>query len=324
MRLACCSLILLSLSIASAAAADSMAPNFRDDVLPLFEQRCSACHGQQDPQQGLNLTDASAILRGGNSGPAIQIGSSSESLLLTKLVSGAMPPGGPKLPEEEIEMVRRWIDEGVAREAGALGLALVTEADVLPILQARCVVCHGKTEQSGGLDLRTQASRLAGGNSGPAIIPGDPDQSLLIQKVEADLMPPPDMQYDYAVRNPTEAETKILRQWVAAGCPPAPEVTAGPIVIGEEDKNYWAFVPRPQPDRRFLARETRSARHELLTGGGAARIVAPRVSRSNRRAVDARTDSRIPRGRFARALPAPHRSPARFRRVRRAVGPPLA
>ncbi len=247
MRLACCSLILLSLSIASAAAADSTAPNFRDDVLPIFEQRCSACHGQQNPQQGLNLMDASAILRGGNSSPAIQIGSSSESLLLTKLVSGTMPPGGPKLPEEEIDIVRRWIDEGVAQEADVLGLSLVTEADILPILQARCVVCHGKTEQSGGLDLRTQASRLAGGNSGPAIIPGDPDQSLLIQKVEADLMPPPDMQYDYAVRNPTEAETKILRQWVASGCPPAPEVTAGPIVISEEDKNYWAFVPPVRP-----------------------------------------------------------------------------
>ena len=247
-RLAWRGLILLSLSVASAAAADSAAPSFRDDVLPVFEQRCVACHGQQKPQQGLNLTDASAILRGGRSGPAIQIGSSGNSLLLTKLVSGTMPPGGPQLPEEEIELVRRWIDEGAAREAGALGLNLVTEADVLPILQARCVVCHGKSKQSGGLDLRTQASRLAGGESGPAIVPGKPDESLLIRKVAADLIhPPPKMQYDYAVRNPTEAEMIVLRQWVAGGCPPAPEVAVGPIEIGEDDKNFWAFVPPVRP-----------------------------------------------------------------------------
>ena len=159
--LACGGLILLSLSFTSVAAADVAAPSFRGDVLPLLKQRCIACHGQEKPQQGLNLTNAAAILRGGNSGPAFQIGSSGNSLLLAKLVSGTMPPGGPKLPDKEIELVRRWIDEGAAQEAAGLGLNLVTEADILPILQARCVVCHGKTEQSGGLDLRTHAARLS-------------------------------------------------------------------------------------------------------------------------------------------------------------------
>ena len=241
-------LILLPLSVASAAAADSAAPSFREDVLPVFEQRCIACHGPQKPQQGLNLTDASAILRGGGSGPAIEIGSSGKSLLLTKLVSGAMPPSGPRLPDEEIELIRRWVDEGAALEAGALGLNLVTEADVLPILQARCVVCHGKSKQSGGLDLRTQASRLAGGESGLAIVPGKPDESLLIQKVDSGLLhPSAKMQYDHAVRNPTEAETKVLRQWIATGCPPAPEMAVEPIEIGEDDKNFWAFVPPVRP-----------------------------------------------------------------------------
>src|SRR5690606_17550785 len=109
---------------------------------------------------------------------------------MDKLVSGSMPPGGPKLPPEEIELVRKWIDAGAAREAEALDVSLVTEADVLPILQARCVVCHGRGEQRGGLDLRTQESRLQGGDSGPAIVLGKPDESLLIHKVEVGLMPP--------------------------------------------------------------------------------------------------------------------------------------
>jgi hypothetical protein len=259
-RLTCRGLILLCLSVsvlllsvltstvASAAVADSAAPTFRGDVLPLLEKRCIACHGQEKPQQGLNLTAAATILTGGISGPAFQIGSSRNSLLLTKLVSGTMPPGGPKLPEEEIELIRRWIDEGAAREAAGLGLNLVTEADVLPILQARCVICHGKTEKSGGLDLRTQAARLAGGESGPAIVPGKPDESLLIEKVKAGLLhPSAKEQYDHAVRNPTEAESAVLRQWVALGCPPAPEEAVKPIEISEDDKNFWAFVPPVRP-----------------------------------------------------------------------------
>jgi len=247
MRLLGCCLILLSSAVASGAAADSGAPSFRDDVLPVFKQRCIVCHGREKPQQGLDLTGLSAILRGGSSGPAIQIGSSGKSLLVSKLVAGTMPLGGPKLSEEEVELVRRWVDEGARQEVAASGIDLVTEADVLPIIQARCVVCHGKSKQSGGLDLRTQSARLTGGKSGPAVVPGKPDESLLIQKVEGDLMPPPEMQYDYAVRNPTEAEMRVLRQWVAIGCPPAPEVIAGPLEIGEDDKNFWAFVPPVRP-----------------------------------------------------------------------------
>ena len=249
---ALCVFVLAGGSIASAGTL----PTFAENVQPILEANCLVCHGADAPQQGLDLRTAPAILRGGNSGPAIEIGSSTKSLLVERIVAGTMPPGDARLAESEIEVIRRWIDEGAGQEAGALGLNLVTEADVLPILQARCVVCHGKSKQSGGLDLRTQASRLAGGESGPAIVPGKPDESLLIRKVAADLIhPPPKMQYDYAVRNPTEAEMTVLRQWVATGCPPAPEVAVGPIEIGEDDKNFWAFVPPVRPPVPAVKRE---------------------------------------------------------------------
>ena len=237
---ALCVFILAGGSIASAGTL----PTFAENVQPILEANCLVCHGADAPQQGLDLRTAPAILRGGNSGPAIEIGASTKSLLVERIVAGTMPPGDARLAEGEIEVIRRWIDEGAGQEAGVLGLNLVTEADVLPILQARCVVCHGKSKQSGGLDLRTQASRLAGGESGPAIVPGKPDESLLIRKVDSGLLhPSAKMQYDHAVRNPTEAEMTVLRQWVATGCPPAPEVAVGRIEIGEDDKNFWAFVP---------------------------------------------------------------------------------
>ena len=232
--------------VASADDAEASGPGF-GDVAPLFQARCVVCHGPQGPQRGLDLTSLDAILRGGESGPAIEVGASGKSLLMDKLVSGSMPPGGPKLSAEELGRVRNWIDLRSEREAEALGVSLVTEADVLPILQARCVVCHGKSRQRGGLDLRTQEARLRGGDSGPAIVPGKPDQSLLLHKVKADLMPPPEMQLEFAVRNPSEAEVKTLRDWIAAGCPPAPEPAEDPVEFSEAESNFWAFTPPARP-----------------------------------------------------------------------------
>src|SRR5438067_8651236 len=58
----------------------------------------------------------------------------------------------------------------------------VFEAKVRPILAANCYDCH-TDEQMGGLRLDSRDAVLKGGKSGPAIVPGDPDKSLLIQAV---------------------------------------------------------------------------------------------------------------------------------------------
>ena len=231
-------------------AAASTPPTFAENIRPILESNCLPCHGGDSPQQGLDLRTASAVLRGGSSGPAIEIGSSAKSVLVERIVSGTMPPGDSNLAESDIALIRHWIDEGAAREAGELGMELVTDRNVLPIFQARCVVCHGKREQRGGLDLRTRETRLAGGDSGPPLVPGSPDGSLIIQKIEAGEMPPPDMQYDYAVRNPTDAEVATLRKWVAAGAPPAPGENGSvepAQPVKEADRSHWAFLPPERP-----------------------------------------------------------------------------
>ncbi len=58
-----------------------------------------------------------------------------------------------------------------------------------PILVGRCLECHGK-ERKGKLDLRSKATVLKGGESGKAIVPGNPDESLLIQYLSDGEMPP--------------------------------------------------------------------------------------------------------------------------------------
>ena len=65
------------------------------------------------------------------------------------------------------------------------------ERDVRPILREYCLDCHGATEKhEGGLDLRLVRFMAKGGESGTAIVPGKADESLLIQRIESEEMPP--------------------------------------------------------------------------------------------------------------------------------------
>ena len=219
----------LALSPTASKAKPSNLPTFKADVLPILAENCLMCHGQEPRQGGLDLRSAAALLQGGQSGPAITAGSPDRSLIMEKLVSGQMPPGDARLSPEDIGHIRRWIERGSPGEYGLdagregaphSGLPAVSEKDVLPIFQVRCVACHGKRRQEAGLDLRTRASRLKGGRSGPAVLPENPDQSLIIQKIESGAMPPVELQLANSVRPPTAAELQLLRRWIADGAPP--------------------------------------------------------------------------------------------------------
>src|SRR5262245_31830939 len=65
---------------------------------------------------------------------------------------------------------------------------------IRPILRGRCIACHGALKQKGGLRLDTAALAIQGGDSGPAIEPGNVDGSLLLARVSAadvsERMPP--------------------------------------------------------------------------------------------------------------------------------------
>src|SRR5262245_51213107 len=57
------------------------------------------------------------------------------------------------------------------------------EKSIRPLLATRCHGCHGTAKQKGGLRLDSRAAILAGGNSGPAVVPGDAKGSLLVDAV---------------------------------------------------------------------------------------------------------------------------------------------
>jgi hypothetical protein len=197
----------------------------------------------------LALHSVDGIRKGGESGAVIVPGKSAESLLYEKIHQGEMPPDGEgELTDAEIECVRQWIDGG-ASFGKATSLALeVTQHDAIPILLLRCTVCHGRQKQEAGLDLRTRTGMLKGGKSGPAIVPGKPDESLIVKRIRAEEMPPRQRLIEAMVK-PVEAnELAKLERWIELGAPelvdePNVAGTAADPLVRPADRDFWSFRP---------------------------------------------------------------------------------
>lgn len=105
--------------------------DFLRDVQPILAQKCHSCHGEMVQQAGLRLDRRQLALRGGDYGPVIVVGKSAESKLIRRVVNGdgglQMPPTGP-LSDEEIGILRAWIDQGAE-----FVLELEQEAPVKPV-----------------------------------------------------------------------------------------------------------------------------------------------------------------------------------------------
>ncbi|MGE5192166.1 MAG: c-type cytochrome domain-containing protein, partial [Deltaproteobacteria bacterium] len=218
-------LIILGQALAPAAALEAetkqnesprtvQPPDFEMDVAPIFQAKCLKCHGEKERKAELDLRTAAAVLKGGESGAVVVPEDPEKSLLYEKVAEGEMPPGKKdKLSETEVATIRRWIEAGARAgtkadaDAGARRTQELNQHDVLPILLRRCTVCHGARQQEGQLDLRTKGSMLRGGKSGPAIIPGKPDDSLLIKKIRAGEMPPLTRLIEVSIKPIEPAET---------------------------------------------------------------------------------------------------------------------
>ena len=89
--------------------------DYKQDIQPLLEQKCYSCHGPEVQQAGLRLDLRQNALRGGDYGPVLKIGDSAASKLIRRVVDGdgglQMPPTGA-LSDDEIGLLRAWIDQG--------------------------------------------------------------------------------------------------------------------------------------------------------------------------------------------------------------------
>ena len=121
------------------------------------------------------------------------------------------------------------------------------EKSVRPVLVANCSGCHSATASKvrGGLRVDSLESLLAGGDSGPAIVPGDPDASLLVKAIR---YRDPDTEMPPKGKLPEEA-IKAIERWVAMGAPhpdsveaPAGSPPASTIDL-ERGRGFWAYKP---------------------------------------------------------------------------------
>ncbi|MGN6545517.1 MAG: PSD1 and planctomycete cytochrome C domain-containing protein [Aureliella sp.] len=122
------------------------------------------------------------------------------------------------------------------------------EKQVRPLLVQHCYECHAGSEESGGLLVDAREHLLAGGDSGPAIVPGKPDKSLLIEAVSyknQDLQMPPQSRL-------SDAEIATLTEWIERGAPD-PRQAAAPAAAPvkgmslEDGRQFWAFQPVADP-----------------------------------------------------------------------------
>ena len=151
------------------------------------------------------------------------------------------------------------------------------EKRVRPILATRCYECHStaKGKKQGGLLLDDRAAIVAGGDSGPAASPGEPEKSLLIEAVRYD---PAGFQMPPTGKLPA-AEVATLVEWVKQGLP-HPSAGAAKTARKEIDlaagKKHWAFQPlREQPLPSELTQGNRIDAFLNVKRGRAGLILSP-------------------------------------------------
>jgi len=116
------------------------------------------------------------------------------------------------------------------------------EQYVRPMLLANCIKCHDTHKQEGGLNLTTMEGLLHGGDSGPAIVPGKPEESLLIDalRYESFEMPPSGQLEDSLVDG--------VAAWVAAGADWPNGLQLKKISkIDAKDRDWWCYQPVADP-----------------------------------------------------------------------------
>lgn len=156
------------------------------------------------------------------------------------------------------------------------------EDDILPILRRNCLACHSRSERQGDLVLETRAEILAGGDTGPAIVPEKGEESLLVSLAahrREPVMPPAGN--DVAAHALSSEELGLLRLWIdqgarVAGSGGAPSPTRWrPIPAGFTPALAVALSPDGQTVASAVANRLRL--HQVATGDLVTGFTDPRA-----------------------------------------------
>lgn len=122
--------------------------------------------------------------------------------------------------------------------------------DVAPILERHCVECHGARKQESLLRLDSLKETLAGGMSGPSVVPGKSGESLLVQHLRGEARPA--MPYK---RPPLDdAAIAQIAAWIDAGAPGAKGGVTKPVASRGDRPVHWAYLRPQRPEAPGVAR----------------------------------------------------------------------
>ena len=176
-------------------------------VETLFVDSCGACHGA-GALGGLNVTSYALTVKGGNTGPGIVPGDPDASVVYTLQLQGGHPG---QFNDAELATVLEWIETGAPETAGTAGGGSgdsTWDGAWATVMANSCGACHG-AGALGGLNVTSYALTVKGGNTGPGIVPGDPDASVLYTR---------QLQGGHPGQL-TDAQLADLAAWIDAGAP---------------------------------------------------------------------------------------------------------
>jgi len=143
--------------------------------------------------------------------------------------------------------------------------------DVYPVLEAKCLACHSRTTHESDLILEDVASILKGGASGPAVVPNQPEKSLLFQlcaRIDEPAMPPLPNRVGATALTPQELGR--MKRWIAEGAQPGkanPSAAAiGWQALPSTMKASFALALGPQDRFVAVGRANVIAIFDLVTG----------------------------------------------------------
>lgn len=162
-------------------AADTPKVTFDGDVKPILAKRCAKCHSAERPRGELDLSNYGTVMLGGVSGKAVVAGKSDASLLYTTaahLEDPKMPPNSPKIPQTELDTIRKWIDGGLIEKAST------TSATTTPPIAKN----NDGLTAAAALARPTPVTALAVSPTGPLVAVPGKKQVLLYELPTAKLL----------------------------------------------------------------------------------------------------------------------------------------
>ncbi|MBA4146872.1 MAG: DUF1553 domain-containing protein [Verrucomicrobia bacterium] len=121
------------------------------------------------------------------------------------------------------------------------------ENKIRPVLVNRCYKCHSTDSEKlkGNLSVQFREAILKGGNNGPAIVPGKPEESLLIAAIRHD---DPDLKMPPKGEKLSDSEINDFVTWIRMGAPdPRKSDTLAETTWGKTTRDHWAFQPIQYP-----------------------------------------------------------------------------